>query len=172
MTLLSWIMVTLIGGYQLWSSLKFRSAKPSTTKLSFCNNKKRDFLLNIVFIVASLDKIMIFLEPIYLIHNVTKWPLLCLACVCYCQQLLSTDSCMLVEITSHVLKLHSVGVRKYNSPAWYCIYCIFGSNFNLFFLQLYKTRDDKYLLDMQRVTGPQLLFLEFCAAFLTSLRVL
>uniref|UniRef100_A0A453GNI8 non-specific serine/threonine protein kinase n=1 Tax=Aegilops tauschii subsp. strangulata TaxID=200361 RepID=A0A453GNI8_AEGTS len=79
---------------------------------------------------------------------------------------------MLVEITSHVLKMHSVGVRKYNSPAWYCIYCIFGSNFNLFFLQLYKTRDDKYLLDMQRVTGPQLLFLEFCAAFLTNLRVL
>ncbi|VAH85274.1 unnamed protein product [Triticum turgidum subsp. durum] len=41
-----------------------------------------------------------------------------------------------------------------------------------FEIQLYKTKDDKYLLDMQRVTGPQLLFLEFCAAFLTSLRVL
>ncbi|XP_073367358.1 carbon catabolite-derepressing protein kinase-like isoform X7 [Aegilops tauschii subsp. strangulata] len=41
-----------------------------------------------------------------------------------------------------------------------------------FEIQLYKTRDDKYLLDMHRVTGPQLLFLEFCAAFLTNLRVL
>ncbi|VAH85311.1 unnamed protein product [Triticum turgidum subsp. durum] len=40
------------------------------------------------------------------------------------------------------------------------------------FPQLYKTRDGKYLLDMQRVTGPQLLFLEFCVAFLTNLRVL
>ncbi|KAL6644876.1 hypothetical protein ACP70R_016484 [Stipagrostis hirtigluma subsp. patula] len=41
-----------------------------------------------------------------------------------------------------------------------------------FEIQLYKTRDDKYLLDMQRVSGPQLLFLDFCAAFLTKLRVL
>uniref|UniRef100_A0A0A9GPZ7 non-specific serine/threonine protein kinase n=2 Tax=Arundo donax TaxID=35708 RepID=A0A0A9GPZ7_ARUDO len=41
-----------------------------------------------------------------------------------------------------------------------------------FEIQLYKTRDDKYLLDMQRVTGPELLFLDFCAAFLTKLRVL
>ncbi|KAM3313953.1 hypothetical protein ACQJBY_033066 [Aegilops geniculata] len=41
-----------------------------------------------------------------------------------------------------------------------------------FEIQLYKTKDDKYLLDMQRVTGPQLLFLDFCAAFLTNLRVL
>ncbi|EMS57852.1 Carbon catabolite-derepressing protein kinase [Triticum urartu] len=40
------------------------------------------------------------------------------------------------------------------------------------FPQLYKTKDDKYLLDMQRVTRPQLLFLDFCAAFLTNLRVL
>jgi len=41
-----------------------------------------------------------------------------------------------------------------------------------FEFQLYKTKEDKYLLDMQRVTGPQLLFLDFCAAFLTKLRVL
>ncbi|XP_066394967.1 serine/threonine protein kinase OSK4 [Miscanthus floridulus] len=41
-----------------------------------------------------------------------------------------------------------------------------------FEFQLYKTKDDKYLLDMQRITGPQLLFLDFCAAFLTKLRVL
>jgi hypothetical protein len=39
-------------------------------------------------------------------------------------------------------------------------------------LQLYKTRDEKYLLDLQRVSGPQLLFLDLCAAFLAQLRVL
>ena len=38
--------------------------------------------------------------------------------------------------------------------------------------QLYKTRDDKYLLDLQRVHGPQFLFLDLCAAFLAQLRVL
>jgi len=38
--------------------------------------------------------------------------------------------------------------------------------------QLYKTRDDKYLLDLQRVQGPQFLFLDLCAAFLAQLRVL
>jgi len=41
-----------------------------------------------------------------------------------------------------------------------------------FELQLYKTREEKYLLDLQRVTGPQLLFLDLCAAFLAQLRVL
>lgn len=41
-----------------------------------------------------------------------------------------------------------------------------------FELQLYKTREEKYLLDLQRVLGPQLLFLDLCAAFLAQLRVL
>ncbi|XP_072968042.1 serine/threonine protein kinase OSK1-like [Typha angustifolia] len=41
-----------------------------------------------------------------------------------------------------------------------------------FEIQLYKTREDKYLLDLQRVNGPQLLFLDLCAAFLAQLRVL
>ncbi|KAL8038580.1 hypothetical protein ABFS82_11G121600 [Erythranthe guttata] len=41
-----------------------------------------------------------------------------------------------------------------------------------FEVQLYKTRDDKYLLDLQRVHGPQFLFLDLCAAFLAQLRVL
>ncbi|KAG6529738.1 hypothetical protein ZIOFF_011952 [Zingiber officinale] len=41
-----------------------------------------------------------------------------------------------------------------------------------FEMQIYKTREDKYLLDLQRVTGPQLLFLDLCASFLTQLRVL
>ena len=39
-------------------------------------------------------------------------------------------------------------------------------------LQLYKTREEKYLLDLQRVHGPQFLFLDLCAAFLAQLRVL
>ncbi|CAM8987581.1 unnamed protein product [Rhodiola kirilowii] len=46
------------------------------------------------------------------------------------------------------------------------------SNFVKFEVQLYKTRDDKYVLDLQRVQGPQLLFLDLCAAFLAQLRVL
>ncbi|KAG5535151.1 hypothetical protein RHGRI_023059 [Rhododendron griersonianum] len=41
-----------------------------------------------------------------------------------------------------------------------------------FEVQLYKTREEKYLLDLQRVHGPQLLFLDLCAAFLAQLRVL
>nr|AGE44293.1 SNF1-related protein kinase catalytic subunit alpha KIN10-2 [Musa AB Group] len=41
-----------------------------------------------------------------------------------------------------------------------------------FEIQLYKTREEKYLLDLQRVSGPQLLFLDLCAAFLAQLRVL
>ncbi|KAG9444974.1 hypothetical protein H6P81_016314 [Aristolochia fimbriata] len=41
-----------------------------------------------------------------------------------------------------------------------------------FEVQLYKTREEKYLLDLQRVNGPQFLFLDLCAAFLAQLRVL
>ncbi|KVI09102.1 Kinase associated domain 1 (KA1) [Cynara cardunculus var. scolymus] len=41
-----------------------------------------------------------------------------------------------------------------------------------FEVQLYKTREEKYLLDLQRVYGPQFLFLELSAAFLAQLRVL
>ncbi|KAK1321780.1 SNF1-related protein kinase catalytic subunit alpha KIN10 [Acorus calamus] len=50
--------------------------------------------------------------------------------------------------------------------------CAKSANVIKFELQLYKTRDEKYLLDLQRVQGPQLLFLDLCAAFLTQLRVL
>ncbi|KAM7268382.1 hypothetical protein ACFE04_010548 [Oxalis oulophora] len=39
-----------------------------------------------------------------------------------------------------------------------------------FEVQLYKTREEKYLLDLQRVHGPQFLFLNLCAAFLAQLR--
>lgn len=51
---------------------------------------------------------------------------------------------------------------------------IFGTDECLLLMveQLYKTRDDKYLLDLQRVHGPQFLFLDLCAAFLAQLRVL
>ncbi|KAA8542473.1 hypothetical protein F0562_023391 [Nyssa sinensis] len=38
-----------------------------------------------------------------------------------------------------------------------------------FEVQLYKTHEDKYLLDLQRITGPQLLFLDLCASFFTQL---
>ncbi|OVA06747.1 Ubiquitin-associated domain/translation elongation factor EF-Ts [Macleaya cordata] len=46
-----------------------------------------------------------------------------------------------------------------------------SSNVVKFEVQLYKTREEKYLLDLQRVTGPQLLFLDLCADFLAQLRV-
>ncbi|KAE8735831.1 SNF1-related protein kinase catalytic subunit alpha KIN11 [Hibiscus syriacus] len=45
------------------------------------------------------------------------------------------------------------------------------SNVVKFEVQLYKTREE-YLLDLQRVQGPQFLFLDLCAAFLSKLQVL
>lgn len=41
-----------------------------------------------------------------------------------------------------------------------------------FILQLYKTREENYLLDLQRVSGQAFLFLDLCAAFLMQLGVL
>ncbi|XP_076881699.1 SNF1-related protein kinase catalytic subunit alpha KIN10-like [Bidens hawaiensis] len=38
-----------------------------------------------------------------------------------------------------------------------------------FEIQLYKTPDDRYLFDVQRVKGPQLVFLDFCAALILQL---
>ncbi|CAM8965082.1 hypothetical protein QQ045_005349 [Rhodiola kirilowii] len=51
---------------------------------------------------------------------------------------------------------------------------IVGSSPNVvkFEVQLFKTREEKYLLDLQRLQGPQFLFLDLCAAFLAQLRVL
>lgn len=47
-----------------------------------------------------------------------------------------------------------------------------GQSIVKFELQLYKTREENYLLDLQRVSGPQFLFLDLCAAFLMQLGVL
>ncbi|GFZ17594.1 SNF1 kinase homolog 10 [Actinidia rufa] len=41
-----------------------------------------------------------------------------------------------------------------------------------FEMQLYKTREENYLLDLQRVSGPQFVFLDLCAAFLMQLGAL
>lgn len=41
-----------------------------------------------------------------------------------------------------------------------------------FEMQLYKGPENRYLLDLQRVSGPPLLFLEICAKFLSQIRVL
>ncbi|KAF7134281.1 hypothetical protein RHSIM_Rhsim08G0151900 [Rhododendron simsii] len=41
-----------------------------------------------------------------------------------------------------------------------------------FEMQLYKTREENYLLDLQRVSGQAFLFLDLCAAFLMQLGVL
>lgn len=40
-----------------------------------------------------------------------------------------------------------------------------------FEIQLYKTREEKYLVDLQRVEGPHLLFLSICASLLQQLGV-
>ncbi|XP_075493127.1 SNF1-related protein kinase catalytic subunit alpha KIN10-like isoform X1 [Primulina tabacum] len=47
-----------------------------------------------------------------------------------------------------------------------------SANVVKFEVQLYKTQEEKYLLDLQRVQGQQFLFLDLCAAFLAQLRVL
>lgn len=38
--------------------------------------------------------------------------------------------------------------------------------------QLYKTEEEKYVVDVQRLEGPQFLFLDVCAAFLQHFRAL
>ncbi|XP_022144438.1 SNF1-related protein kinase catalytic subunit alpha KIN10-like [Momordica charantia] len=40
-----------------------------------------------------------------------------------------------------------------------------------FEVQLYKMQEEKYLLDLQRIQGPQFLFLNLCASFISQLRV-
>ncbi|XP_056175085.1 SNF1-related protein kinase catalytic subunit alpha KIN10-like [Syzygium oleosum] len=40
-----------------------------------------------------------------------------------------------------------------------------------FELQLYKTCEENYLLDLQRLTGPQVLFIDLCASFLARLQL-
>uniref|UniRef100_A0A0D6QS72 non-specific serine/threonine protein kinase n=1 Tax=Araucaria cunninghamii TaxID=56994 RepID=A0A0D6QS72_ARACU len=52
------------------------------------------------------------------------------------------------------------------------ISCGSPPNMVKFEVQLYKTREEKYLLDLQRVQGPHLLFLDLCADFLAQLKVL
>lgn len=41
-----------------------------------------------------------------------------------------------------------------------------------FEMQLFKVREEKYLLDVQRMDGSQMLFLDFCSAFLAELHVI
>jgi len=45
------------------------------------------------------------------------------------------------------------------------------TNFIKFEVQLFKMREEKYLLDLQRVEGPSFLFLDLCSNFLADLRV-
>ncbi|XP_047332242.1 SNF1-related protein kinase catalytic subunit alpha KIN10-like [Impatiens glandulifera] len=41
-----------------------------------------------------------------------------------------------------------------------------------FEVQLYKTQGDNYLLDLQKINGPSMIFLDFCASFLVQLGVI
>eukprot|EP00262_Sarcandra_glabra_P004072 TRINITY_DN1505_c0_g1_i1.p1 TRINITY_DN1505_c0_g1~~TRINITY_DN1505_c0_g1_i1.p1 ORF type:complete len:511 (-),score=69.23 TRINITY_DN1505_c0_g1_i1:299-1831(-) len=59
---------------------------------------------------------------------------------------------------SAIIGIDEVGIRSQNTVK--------------FEMQLYKAREEKYLLDLQRVHGPPMLFLEICVAFLAQLRVM
>ena len=89
--------------------------------------------------------------------------------------------CWLLCTLAMLIHLHLMQLRTITNPIWWGLHFVFiriVCAFFFFFLmcclsvQLYKTRDEKYLLDLQRVSGPQLLFLDLCAAFLAQLRVL
>jgi 5'-AMP-activated protein kinase catalytic alpha subunit len=45
------------------------------------------------------------------------------------------------------------------------------SNVLKFEVQLFKLREEKYMLDLQRLEGPTYLFADLCSAFLAELRV-
>ncbi|KAK8479478.1 hypothetical protein V6N13_021093 [Hibiscus sabdariffa] len=79
-------------------------------------------------------------------------------------------------IMMEVLKaLHEMSVR-WKNIGHYNMKCRWlpgadEGNVVKFEVQLYKTREEKYLLDLQRVQGPQFLFFDLCAKFLQQLRV-
>ncbi|XP_068662712.1 SNF1-related protein kinase catalytic subunit alpha KIN10-like isoform X2 [Aristolochia californica] len=50
--------------------------------------------------------------------------------------------------------------------------CILSNTTVKFEIQLYKAMDENYLLDLQRLNGSPLLFLEMCAAFLAQLQLI
>lgn len=68
---------------------------------------------------------------------------------------------------NHILQDDSTGGIEADG-----INCRSPPNVVKFEVQLYKAREEKYLLDLQRVQGPHLLFLDLCADFLAQLRVL
>lgn len=77
-----------------------------------------------------------------------------------CRWLPSSPICM-TGSSSHepnILKNSGVGTTSDNAVK--------------FEMQLYKDREEKYLLDLQRVNGPPLLFLEICASLLAEFWVL
>ncbi|KAH7299003.1 hypothetical protein KP509_25G069200 [Ceratopteris richardii] len=77
-----------------------------------------------------------------------------------CQNGSSGSLCTSREVQkSHFAVLEGEGIRAEN-------------NVVKFEVQLYKTKEDKYLLDLQRVGGSHFLFLDLCASFLAELRVL
>ncbi|GMI92727.1 SNF1 kinase homolog 10, SNF1-RELATED PROTEIN KINASE 1.1 [Hibiscus trionum] len=79
-------------------------------------------------------------------------------------------------IMMEVLKaLHEVSVR-WKKIGHYNMKCRWPpgpdeGNVIKFEVQLYKTREEKYLLDLQRVQGSHFLFFDLCAKFLAQLRV-
>jgi len=68
---------------------------------------------------------------------------------------------------NHILQDNSTSVIEADG-----INCRSPTNVVKFEVQLYRAREEKFLLDLQRVQGPHFLFLDLCADFLAQLRVL
>ncbi|MBA0769185.1 hypothetical protein Gotri_017946 [Gossypium trilobum] len=71
----------------------------------------------------------------------------------------------------------SPNVVKFQLQVMYFFVClrksgVFGLKCMIDDGQLYKTEEEKYVVDVQRLEGPQFLFLDVCAAFLQHLRAL
>uniref|UniRef100_A0A1S3X166 non-specific serine/threonine protein kinase n=1 Tax=Nicotiana tabacum TaxID=4097 RepID=A0A1S3X166_TOBAC len=74
----------------------------------------------------------------------------------------------------HDLDFHSMASNHMNDDHFISNATALSTHFQpqtavKFEMQLYKTPDDKYLLDLQRISGPQFLFLDFCAVFIMQL---
>ncbi|KAM3269135.1 SNF1-related protein kinase catalytic subunit alpha KIN10 [Capsicum chacoense] len=74
----------------------------------------------------------------------------------------------------HYLNLHSMASNDMNEDHFISNATALSTQLQpqsavKFEMQLYKTQDEKYILDLQRISGPQFLFLDFCAVFIMLL---
>ncbi|CAK9326826.1 unnamed protein product [Citrullus colocynthis] len=79
------------------------------------------------------------------------------------------DYNMKCKLTSHTTTHHQD--MPNHSITWEVNHVTIFQNVVKFELQLYKVQEERYLLDLQRIQGPQFLFLTLCATFISQLRV-